>query len=124
MRKTLVLALLALTALMPGATRVPLAHAAGSCIAGDTKVSIVNFAFQPATITVPLGTTVCWTNNGSVNHSATSDNPAFDSSTLASGDSFRFTFSSNGSFPYHCNFHPLTMMGTITAVFLMIPRPP
>jgi plastocyanin len=58
MRKTLVLALVGLT-LVPGAARVPLAHAAGSCMASDTKVTIVNFAFQPATITVPLGTSVC-----------------------------------------------------------------
>ena len=46
MRKTLVLALLALTALVPGAARVPLAHAAGSCMAGDTTISIVDFSFQ------------------------------------------------------------------------------
>jgi hypothetical protein len=46
MRKTLVLALLTLTALIPGATRAPLAHAAGTCMADDTTISIVDFSFQ------------------------------------------------------------------------------
>ena len=105
MRKTLVLALLALTSLIPGAARVPLAHAAGTCMAGDTTISIVDFSFQQGSKTIAPGTAVCWTNTGAANHTVTSDAAAFGSALLAPGDSFRFTFASNGSFPYHCNVH-------------------
>ena len=105
MRRPLALALLGLIVLVPAAARAPVGHAAGSCQAGDTMISIVEYAFQGGTITIPAGTTVCWTNKGTVDHSASSNSPAFNSMTLAPGDSYRFTFSADGSFPYRCTFH-------------------
>jgi plastocyanin len=77
-------------------------------------VSIVDFAFTPKTITVPVGTTVRWTNNGSAPHTVTSTSSpkAFDSGTLNSGDSFEFTFKTVGQFPYRCSIHP-SMTGTV-----------
>lgn len=77
-------------------------------------VSIVDFAFTPKTITVPVGTTVRWTHNGSAPHTVTSTSSpkAFDSGTLNSGDSFEFTFKTAGQFPYRCSIHP-SMTGTV-----------
>jgi glucose/arabinose dehydrogenase/plastocyanin len=75
-------------------------------------VSIMNFAFQPATLTINPGDTVTWVNNDTAAHTSTSDTGVWDSGTLASGQSFSFTFTSPGSFPYHCEFHP-GMLGTI-----------
>ena len=75
-------------------------------------VSIVNFAFTPATLRVRLGTRVTFTNHG-VTHTATADGGLFDSGNLAPGQSYPFTFTRAGSFAYHCQIHP-SMTGTIT----------
>jgi plastocyanin len=78
-----------------------------------TAVSIVDFEFQPATLTVAQGTTVTWTNNGTQNHSATGDAGEFDTGIMAPGQSGSFTFANAGTFNYHCTVHPF-MLGTIT----------
>ncbi len=41
--------------------------------AAPKAVSIVDFSFSPANITVGKGSTVTWTNNGSATHSVTSN---------------------------------------------------
>jgi plastocyanin len=78
------------------------------------SVSITDFAFTPKTITIPVGTTVRWTNNGNAPHTVTSTSSpkAFDSGTLNSGDTFQHTFTTAGQFPYRCNIHP-SMTGTV-----------
>ena len=75
-------------------------------------VEISSFSFQPATITVDAGTTVTWVNKDSVPHSATSDNGAFDTGTFANGESRSFTFTTPGTYAYHCVIHP-SMHGTV-----------
>ena len=59
------------------------------------------------------GTTVTWTNAGAVIHTTTSSNGLWDSGVLDSGQTFNFTFTQAGSFPFFCNIHP-SMMATIT----------
>jgi len=76
-------------------------------------VSIKNFAFDPATITVKVGDTVTWTNNDSMDHSVTADGNQFDSGNLASGKTFSFTFKTAGTVGYHCSIHP-NMKATVT----------
>ena len=49
-------------------------------VAATATLSIVDFGFSPATVTVTAGSTVTWRNTGSVIHSVTSDTGAFDSS--------------------------------------------
>jgi plastocyanin len=80
--------------------------------AGQFQVAIANFAFSPAELTVPVGSKVTWTNNQATNHTVTSDTGAFGSPTLAQGDTFEFTFTQAGQFPYHCSIHT-TMTATI-----------
>lgn len=58
------------------------------------------------------GTKVTWTNNDGAPHTVTSDSGAFGSQTLNQGNTFSFTFTSAGTFPYHCAFHP-GMKGTV-----------
>lgn len=69
-------------------------------------VRIVDFAFEPATLTVQAGTRVTWTHAGQAPHTVTSDTGAFDSGRLMSGQTFTFTFASAGTFAYHCEIHP------------------
>ena len=84
-----------------------------TCPAGSTEVSIGDNFFNPATVNVPVGTTVCWRNMGQLAHTATSDTGVFNSPTLNPGDVYSFTFNSGGTYPYHCNFHLPTMTGTV-----------
>ena len=72
---------------------------------GQFQVAIDNFAFTPAELTVPVGSTITWTNNQAANHTVTSDTGAFDSGTLATGATFKWTFTQAGEFPYHCSIH-------------------
>lgn len=81
--------------------------------ASGNTVSIQGLAFSPASLTVVQGTTVTWTNNDSVSHTVTGDQGGPNSGTLAPGQSYSFTFSTVGSFPFHCSIHP-SMTGTIT----------
>lgn len=73
-------------------------------------VTIQNFAFNPATLTVKQGTKVTWTNQDSVTHKIKSD--TFNSGDLNQGDKFEFTFNTKGSFDYSCSIHP-SMAGKI-----------
>jgi plastocyanin len=84
---------------------------ASSTYSGNT-VSIANFAFSPATLPIPAGTTVTWTNNDSTTHTVTSDNGVFDSGNLAPNATFSYTFSNAGTFAYHCSIHT-SMTGKI-----------
>jgi plastocyanin len=69
------------------------------------SVTIMNFAFSPATLTVKTGTKVTWTNNDTVTHTVTDDQGAFNSGSLDPGSSFSFKFTKAGTYSYHCNIH-------------------
>jgi plastocyanin len=81
----------------------------------ETTVSIQDFFFSPAQITVQPGTTVTWMNNGQAPHTVTADDGSFDSETLQPGQSFSFTFANAGTFSYFCEIHPF-MTGSVTVV--------
>ena len=76
------------------------------------SINIVNFTFNPGTLTVNVGTTVTWTNNDSTTHRPVSDSGVFDGGNLAPNSIFSFTFNTAGTFPYHCSIHP-SMTGTV-----------
>lgn len=78
-------------------------------------VIVKDFEFSPATLTVPVGTTVTWQFAGPTPHSSTADAAStekWDSGVLASGKTYTHRFNTAGSFPYHCDPHPY-MKGTI-----------
>ena len=79
----------------------------------EVVVILQNFAFNPNSLIVPVGTTVRFINRDSVAHTVTSDTGAFDSGTLDSGAEFTFTFDQTGTYAYHCRPHR-NMTGTIT----------
>src|SRR4029079_16668039 len=120
------LTLLAVLVFVPAAGHASAAPSGPTCQAGDTTVTIANFSFTPSDVTIPSGGTVCWTNSaGSFNHTATSDDATtFDSGQLVAGASYRFTFTSDGDYPYHCTNHPLSMLGTIHVGAPPPPPPP
>ena len=70
------------------------------------EVKIDNFSFGPAELTVPVGTTVTWTNRDDIPHTVVSTEGAFKSKVLDTDEKFSFTFSKAGSYPYFCSIHP------------------
>jgi plastocyanin len=71
----------------------------------DTKVTIDNFTFGPAELTVKVGTTVTWTNHDDIPHTIVSAGK-FRSKTLDTDNSFSFTFTAAGEYKYFCSLHP------------------
>ena len=75
-------------------------------------VTIQNFAFNPGTLTVPVGTTVKWANQDPRIHRVYSNTEVFESKDLNTGDSYSYKFTKAGTYKYHCSIHP-NMTGTI-----------
>jgi amicyanin len=81
------------------------APSATEAVATDT-VSIKDFAFAPASVTVKAGTTVTWTNSDTEPHTVTSANGPLKSPTMNTGDKYTYTFSTPGRYDYLCTIHP------------------
>jgi len=81
--------------------------------ASATAVTISGFAFGPASISIPVGSTVTWTNQDGTAHTVTADDGSFDSGSLAQGATFSQTFDTPGTYTYHCAIHS-SMTGTVT----------
>ena len=71
-----------------------------------TEVQIDNFSFGPGTLTVPVGTTVTWTNRDDIPHTVVSTDGVFKSKVLDTDEKFAYTFGKAGSYPYFCSIHP------------------
>lgn len=74
------------------------------------------YGYEPAETTVPVGTTVTWTNNDGALHTATAQ--TFNGNPVATGDpqyfdvmiaptqSGDYTFTEAGDYEYFCSLHP------------------
>ena len=74
----------------------------------EAKVTIDNFAFTPAEITVPVGSKVTWTNRDDIPHTVVdAANPkTIKSSPLDTDDSYSRVFDKPGTYEYFCSLHP------------------
>ena len=83
----------------------------------ETMVTItvggVSTGFVPVSTTVKKGSTVVWTNRDINDHTVVGG--SIDSGTLRPGQTYSKTFTSTGSFDYHCGIHT-GMNGTINVV--------
>jgi plastocyanin len=70
------------------------------------QVTIDNFTFSPATLTVSSGTTVTWTNQDDMVHTVTEAKRLFSSQGLETGDTYSHTFTAPGTYTYFCALHP------------------
>ena len=75
--------------------------------ASTMEVKIDNFSFGPVTLTVPVGTTVTWTNRDDIPHTvvSTDDSKTFKSKMLDADEKFSFTFGKVGAYSYSCSIH-------------------
>lgn len=99
--------------------------------APDTRIAVVNIAFDPETVTVEAGTEVLWVNEDeAVHHTVTSGEPGdngvpgvskgkkarpdgtFDGDLPEAPAEFTFTFDKPGTYAYFCKIHP-SMTGEI-----------
>jgi plastocyanin len=103
------------------APRVPDRSSAQAAV--DPALTISDFQFTPSTITVHVGDTITWTNNGPSAHTATARGGSFDSGTLHKGQSASHTFTQPGTFAYYCRIHPF-MHGTVVVLAARAPSTP
>jgi plastocyanin len=109
-------------AVTPAAARAAAAPAA----TGATQVMIQNFAFSPASLSIPAGTTVVWTNMDTAPHTVTvrSGPVTFSSPNLNQGDTFTYTFTQAGTYSYYCAVHPNMTASVTVAGSTPTPPPP
>lgn len=84
----------------------PKASANDQPSAANAEVKIDNFSFGPQTITVPVGTTVTWTNHDDIPHTVVSTDGVFKSKVRDTDEKFSYTFTKAGTYPYFCSVHP------------------
>lgn len=85
------------------------------------EITITRDSFEPATVRIKQGTTVTWQNNDSATHWVSTDpHPihtglaGFDSKkAIEQGQSYSFTFTRLGEWPYHDHLRPVTYTGTV-----------
>jgi plastocyanin len=96
---------------MPAMDMAPAAAAAPGNASGNT-VTIAKFMFGPDTLTVPVGTSVTWTNQDGDPHTVVAKDGSFRSGALTKGGSFQHTFDKPGTYQYLCSIHPF-MVATV-----------
>ena len=88
---------------------------------GTASVAAVDDEFRPTQLTVTLGTTVVWTNQGQNPHTVTAADRAFDSGTLERGQTFSVTFEEAGEVPYYCQIHGEPGSGMRGVIVVQVP---
>jgi plastocyanin len=77
-----------------------------------TVIRIQDMAFSSATVTIDAGTAVRFINDDDTKHNATADDASWGTGTLTQGQSFSRYFDEEGTYTYHCTYHP-SMVATI-----------
>jgi plastocyanin len=73
----------------------------------DSDSDIMKWHFDPADVSIPVGSSVAWHNGGAQPHTVTADDgKSFSSPTVPAGGDFQFKFTTPGDFAYHCDPHP------------------
>lgn len=102
----------------------------GPARAATLDVTIQDFAFNPAALTVRAGDTVRWTQRDLAAHTATSGSPAgtpdglWDSGLLARNEVYSRVFADPGFFPYYCEPHFSFMEASVTVQPATVNEPP
>lgn len=89
--------------------------ASSSPATGGSTVAVKDNVFEPAELTVAVGTTVTWKWEGALPHTVTSNDKVFDSVDPAqTTGTFEYKFDKAGTYPYYCVVHGQVMSGKIT----------
>jgi plastocyanin len=79
----------------------------------DVTVKIRNFKFEPANLAIAVGKTVQFLNVDEEPHTATATDGTFNSKALDTNETWNYTATKPGTYPYICSIHPF-MKGTLT----------
>jgi plastocyanin len=79
---------------------------APACGAEEAKVTIDNFVFTPATLSVKAGTTIVFVNHDDLPHNIVDAKGAFRSKALDTDETFVRVFDKPGEIIYFCGLHP------------------
>jgi plastocyanin len=72
----------------------------------SVTIQSASAGYSPSTVTITAGTTVRWTNTDSAPHTVTSvSGGELGSTSLSNGGVYDHTFSTPGTFEYHCTIH-------------------
>lgn len=71
------------------------------------RVEIKAHGFGSAELTVRPGTTVTWINHDDDPHTVTSTENVFRSPGLDTDETYSYTFTKPGTYPYFCTLHPM-----------------
>ncbi|MFD5404598.1 cupredoxin domain-containing protein [Streptomyces griseorubiginosus] len=98
---------------------------AGRASAASYSVAMKGYAFSPASLSVPAGSTVTWTNYDTAPHDVktTSGPLSIHSPMLDKGESWSFTFATAGSYGYVCTVHPDMTAGITVRAAAPAPAP-
>lgn len=97
---------------MPGPPAGTTSATGSPAAVGGDAVSIENFTFAPATLTVLAGSTVTWNNHDEEPHTVAATDGSFHSPGMGTGTTYSHTFPTAGKFDYVCSIHP-SMHGTV-----------
>ena len=84
-----------------------------AAVADGITVDIIEFAFSESAASVPVGSTIAWTNSDQFDHSVVARDRSFESGSLGAGDTFAHVFETPGEYAYICGIHPY-MEGTVS----------
>ncbi|MEP6623548.1 MAG: cupredoxin domain-containing protein [Acidimicrobiia bacterium] len=97
------------------ATTTPTAPAAPTSNGPITTIAARDFAFTPTSITLTKGdNTLKVTNSGSVKHNLTVEGLKLNQDLPPGATQTVSLTAKPGSYPFHCEYHPTQMKGTIT----------
>ncbi|HMK83450.1 MAG TPA: cupredoxin domain-containing protein [Candidatus Bathyarchaeia archaeon] len=86
----------------------------------NSGVASINFAPANVLLVIGVNNTIIMKNADTADHTMTSnpgDPVSFDTGDISGGTSSSpITFTTPGTYAYHCQFHPAYMKGTITVV--------
>ena len=121
----------------PGGYQPPAGAAVVNASMSDNN-GLTPYVFAPESLTVTVGTAVRWTNSGKAQHTTTSDaaQPVWNSGTVqpagtgtcdpatdpyctpgsAPAGTYQRTFTTIGTYRYHCEFHKLQGMTGVVVV--------
>jgi YVTN family beta-propeller protein len=73
---------------------------------GDARVSISNFVFEPAQLTVTAGQRVVWSNDDGAPHGVRFNDGTPGQDLMLPGQTFSHVFAKPGVYDYVCSVHP------------------
>ena len=84
----------------------PAAARTGGQQGAQVTITIAEFLYLPATVTVQVGDTVTWINTDRAPHTVDSDNTGFNSGNMSQGQRFTYVATTPGTYTYYCVYHP------------------